>query len=47
VISRKTRWVRHVARVEKGEMHIGFMWRNLEEKDPWDEPYRDGRIILI
>jgi hypothetical protein len=41
------RWVKHVARVGKGEMHAGFIWRNVEGNDAWEEPCRDGRIILI
>jgi hypothetical protein len=46
-MSIKTRWVRHVACIGRSEMHIGFMWINMEEKVPREEPDRIGRIILM
>jgi len=41
------RWVRHVACIERGAMHIGFTWGNAERKVSQEVPCRDGRIILI
>jgi hypothetical protein len=30
----------------RGEVHTGFWWGNLEERNHWEEPGADGRIIL-
>jgi hypothetical protein len=30
----------------RGEAYTVFWWRNLREKDHWEEPGADGRIIL-
>jgi len=34
------RWVGHVARREKREMHTGFWWGNLKGKRPLGKPRR-------
>jgi hypothetical protein len=40
------RWAGHVARFGEGEMHTGFWWGNLRERDHSEDPGVDGRIIL-
>jgi len=30
----------------RGEVHKGFSWGNLRERDHWGDPGVDGRIIL-
>jgi len=30
----------------RGEVHTGFWWGNLTERDPLEDPGADGRIIL-
>jgi hypothetical protein len=42
--SRRMRWARHVARTGRGEMHTGFSWRNIRERDCLEDPSVDGRI---
>ena len=44
--SRNMRWAGHVARVGKGEMYIGFWWGNVRERDHFEDPGVDRRIIL-
>ena len=44
--SNRMRWVRHVARMGRGESYIGFWWGNLREGDHSEYPGVDGRIIL-
>jgi len=41
--SRRMRWAGHVA---SGEVHKGFRWGNLRERDHLGETGIDGRIIL-
>jgi len=36
----------HVAQWGKGEVHTGFWWGNLRERDHLEEPGVDGRILL-
>jgi hypothetical protein len=31
--SRRMKWARHVAHMETGRMHIGFLWERKKEKD--------------
>jgi len=44
--SQRMRWVGHVDRMGKGEVHTGFWWRNLREGDHLEDPGIDVRIIL-
>jgi hypothetical protein len=44
--SRRMRWVGHVARMGRGEVHTGFSWGNLREGDHLEDPDIDGKIIL-
>jgi hypothetical protein len=40
------KWAVHVARMRKGEVHIGFWWGNLRERDHLKDLGIDGRVIL-
>jgi len=40
------RWAGHVARMGRAELHTGFWWRNLRERDHLENPDTDGMIIL-
>jgi hypothetical protein len=31
--------------MEEGEVCIGFCWENLRERDQWEDPGVDGRIV--
>jgi hypothetical protein len=44
--SRGLRWAGYVALSERGEVHTGFQWRNLRQRDQLEDPGIDGRIIL-
>jgi hypothetical protein len=44
--SSRMRWTRHIARMRQGEACIWFWWGNLREKNHWEDPGIDGRIIL-
>ena len=44
--SRRITWAGHVARM-RAEVHTGFWWVNLSERDHLGDPGVDGRIILI
>jgi hypothetical protein len=44
--SRRTRWAGHVARMGREEVHTGFWWGNLKERDHLEDGGVDGRIIL-
>jgi hypothetical protein len=44
--SRRMRWLGHVARMGRREACIGFWWGNLRERDHWEDPGVDRRIIL-
>jgi hypothetical protein len=44
--SRIMRWAGHVVRMGRGEACTGFWWGNLRERDNWEDPGVDGRIIL-
>jgi hypothetical protein len=44
--SRRLRWAGHVARMGKGEVCTGFWWGSLRERDRWEAPGVDGRIML-
>jgi len=45
------RWAGHVQRegqesMGRGEAYTGFWWGNRREKDHWEDPGVEGRIIL-
>ena len=44
--SRRMKWAGHVARMGRGEVHTGFWWGNLRERDHFEDPSIDGRVIL-
>ena len=39
------RWTGHLARIGEGEVHTGFWWGNLRERDHLEDRIIDGRII--
>ena len=43
---RRMRWAWHVARMGRGEVHTGFCWGNLGERDHLEDLGVDGRILL-
>jgi hypothetical protein len=44
--SRRMRWAGDVARMERLEVYKGFWWGNVRERDHFEDPDIDGRIIL-
>jgi hypothetical protein len=44
--SRRIRWVGNVMRMGRGEVHTGFWWGNLRERDHLEDPGVDWNIIL-
>jgi hypothetical protein len=46
MIKRRMRRTGHVARVGDGELHRGFWWGNLTERDHLEYLDIDGRVIL-
>jgi hypothetical protein len=44
--SRIMRWAGHVARIGREEVCTGFWWENVRERDYWEDPGVDGRVIL-
>jgi len=44
--SRRIRLVGNVVRMGRGEVHTGFWWGNLRERDHLEDPGVDGIIIL-
>jgi hypothetical protein len=44
--SRRMRWVGHVVRMGRIQVHTGVWWGNLRESDRLEDPRVDGRIIL-
>ena len=46
VIKSRMRWAGHVARMGGGGACTGFWWGNLRERNHFENPGADGRIIL-
>jgi hypothetical protein len=46
VLKERMKWVGHVALWVREEVHTGFWWGNLRERDHLEDPNVDGRIIL-
>jgi len=44
--SKRMRWERNVTHVRRDEVYTGFWWGNLRERDHFEQPGVDGRIIL-
>jgi len=44
--SRRMRWAKHVARMGRIEVRIGFRWGKLGERYHLEDPGIEGRIIL-
>jgi hypothetical protein len=44
--SRRIRWALHVARMGSGEVHTGFWWGNLRQRDDLEDPGLEGMLIL-
>jgi hypothetical protein len=44
--TRMSLYLTHVARMGEGEAYTGFQWGNMRERDYWEVPGIDGRIIL-
>jgi len=44
--SRRIRWVGNVMLMGRREVHTGFWWGNLRERDHLEDPGADGSIIL-
>ena len=42
--SRRMRRAGHVARRERGQLHTGFWWGNLMERERLEEPRVNGRL---
>jgi len=41
------RWAKRIAQMGRREVHTGFRWRNLRERDYLEDISVDRRIILI
>ena len=46
VIKSRMRWAGHVARMKRLEVHTGFWWGNLKERNHLGDPGIDEKIIL-
>jgi len=46
IILRRMRWVEHVAHLGRGEVHTGFWWGNLSERDHLEDPGLYVRILF-
>jgi hypothetical protein len=45
VKSRRMRWAGHMARMGRKEVCIGCWWGSQRERDHWEDPHVDGRIL--
>jgi len=47
ITKRKMRWAGHVAHGGgEGEVHTGFWWDNLQDRDHFEDQGVEGRVIL-
>jgi hypothetical protein len=46
ITSRRIRWARHVARIARREMHVGYWCKRQKERDHLDDRNVGGWIIL-
>jgi hypothetical protein len=46
IMSRRMRWVEHVARMGREGMHIGYWWESQKEGDHWGNQDVGGWTIL-
>jgi hypothetical protein len=46
VIKSRRKWAGDVACMGRGEVHAGFCWRSLRERDRLEDLGEDGRITL-
>jgi hypothetical protein len=44
--SRIIRWARHVARIRRIGLHIGYWWESQKERDQWEDQDVCGLTIL-
>jgi hypothetical protein len=44
--SRRMRWARHVARMGREGMHIGYWWESRKEGDHWEDQDVRGWTVL-
>ena len=45
--TRRMRWAGHVENIGRGEVHRGFWWGNLSERDHLQDPGIERRLILL
>ena len=43
---KRMRSVSHTIRMREGQVHAGFQWENLRERDRFEDLGVDGRIII-
>jgi len=46
MIKSRMRWAGYIACMGRGEVHRGFWWKNVRERNHLGDPSEDGRITL-